>query len=132
MTQELINLLLVEDNHGDAELIQEMIAEFGGGDFEITHCTRLAEALDKIRDTRFQIVLSDLWLPDSYGLETFYRILIACPGAPVVVLSGNDDESAAIQAVHKGAQDYLVKGFIDGHQLIRSLRYAVARVRVPN
>lgn len=127
MNTDRINLLLIEDNEGDADLFTEMVEEFGGEDFHVVHCTRLTDAFEALDKDAFQVILSDLWLPDSCGIDTFHRLLAKDPGAPIVVLSGNDDEATAVKAVQCGAQDYLVKGFIDGYQLVRSLRYAVAR-----
>jgi DNA-binding response OmpR family regulator len=127
MSEQHIKLLLIEDNAGDADLISEMLHEFGGEGFLITHCLRLTQAFEALDREKADIVLSDLWLPDSHGIETFYRLRDKAGDTPIVVLTGNDDEKTAVQAVQQGAQDYLVKGFIDGYQLVRSLRYAVAR-----
>jgi phosphoserine phosphatase RsbU/P len=123
-----IPVLLVEDNAGDARLIQMLLAESGQGRFELRRTERLAGALRLMDEREFDAVLLDLSLPDSQGLETFRRLRAHAPGVPVVVLTGLDDETAAVQAVQDGAQDYLVKGQVaGGRQLVHSLRYAVGR-----
>ena len=124
-----IRILLVEDEANDAFLLQRALARTAPGQFEMTNVATLAEALQTLASTRFNVVLSDLSLPDSRGLETFERIHEADPGVAVVVLTGNDDERLAVRALNEGAQDYLVKGRVDGQSLVRSMRYAIERNR---
>ena len=120
-------ILLIEDNPGDARLIQEMLAETGGGRFELTHVDRLSAGLTCLAEERFALVLLDLSLPDSQGIDTFVQVQPHAPDIPVVVLTGNIDEEISSQAMRAGAQDYLVKGEIDGRLLARSIRYAIER-----
>src|SRR5579871_1612364 len=124
--------LLVEDNPGDARLIREMLRETGANaaSVELSIVDRLSAGLERISGGHFDLVLLDLSLPDSSGLETFERVHTLAPGVPVVVLSGLDDEAVAVRAVQFGAQDYLVKGQVDGGTILRSMRYAVERQRL--
>jgi len=125
-----LRLLLVEDNPGDARLIQEELKEVPSARFEVLHVPRMAEAEAVVRESPLDAVLLDLSLPDGHGLANISRLLQAAPAVPLVVLTGTDDERLAVQAVHQGAQDYLVKGQVTGPLLVRALRYAIERKRV--
>lgn len=126
-----IRVLVVEDNPGDAALIRYSLAEPGPGKFSIAHAPSLADATAQMQADSFDVILLDLSLPDSYGLETVKKILENMPHkAAVVVLSGLDDEELALEAVKQGAQDYLVKGRSDGDVLRRAIRYAIERQRI--
>jgi signal transduction histidine kinase len=127
-----IRALLVEDNPGDARLIREMLREAGTGQavVDLAHVDRLAAGLEHLVEPGVNLVLLDLSLPDSRGFETFARVHAAAPNLPIVVLSGLDDEALAVRAVQEGAQDYLVKGRVDGSTLLRSMRYAIERQRL--
>ena len=120
-------VLLVEDNPGDVLLLREVLTEFPNSPFELEHVDRLAPALERLNAGGIDLVLLDLSLPDSHGLETFARALALAPQVPIIVMSGLDDEALAIETVHEGAQDYLVKGQADSHLLTRSMRYAIER-----
>ncbi|HWP29422.1 MAG TPA: response regulator, partial [Chloroflexota bacterium] len=124
-----LNVLLIEDNPGDARLIQEMLAEGRNGVFRLERADRLAGGLARLAAGPVDVVLLDLSLPDGQGLDTFRRLHAQAPHVPVVVLSGLDDEEVAVRAVQEGAQDYLVKGQVDGPLLVRALRYAIERQR---
>jgi two-component sensor histidine kinase len=130
MTATLIRALLVEDNPGDARLLRESVIEVAAPQLAWTHVERLAEALHQLDEASFDVMLLDLSLPDTQGFDTFARAHAHHPDLPVVVLTGLDDEAMAIRTVQEGAQDYLVKGRIDGAALVRSLRYAIERCRV--
>ncbi len=121
-----IRVLLVEDNPGDARLIHELLLE-AQGRFELETVPRLAQAMERLDSGRFQLVLLDLSLPDSSGVGSFRSVLLRFPHVPLIVLSGLDDEQLAVQTVHEGAQDYLVKGHVDHHTLVRAIRYALKR-----
>ncbi len=123
------NVLLVEDNPGDARLLRYVLAEGAGDQFALEHVELLATALARLARGGISLVLLDLTLPDSMGLETFARTHAAAPQVPIIVLSGRDDEALAIQTVHAGAQDYLVKGAVDARLLVRAMRYAIERKR---
>ena len=122
-----IKTLLIEDNQGDARLIQEMLSEAGAAEFEIVHAEKLMEGLQRLIKERFDVVLLDLSLPDSQGLATFDKVHYQTPGVPILMLTGLDDEALAVKAVQKGAQDYLVKGKVDSNMLVRAIRYAIER-----
>lgn len=122
-----IRLLLVEDNPGDARLIRESLREAASLDFTLTHAERLSEALQRLEEAPADLVLLDLSLPDAHGIETVRRMLDAAPELPIVVLTGLADETVAMQAVQAGAQDYLVKGTVEGPTLVRAIRYAMER-----
>ena len=126
--QPTIRVLLVEDNPGDARLIQELLKEAKGGEFETAVVPRLSEAMEKLDRDHFQLILLDLTLPDSRGIETFYKMTAHAPLVPLIVLSGLDDEALALETVTAGAQDYLVKGQVDPRILERAIRYAMKRV----
>ena len=126
-TAETVKVLLVEDDPDDARLIQMMVSAAGAGFFSIEHVTRLNAGLKRLDEGGIGVVLADLSLPDSRGLDTFSRLHARAPKTPIIVLSGLDDTTLAVQAVHDGAQDFLVKGQVDGQLLVRALRYAIER-----
>ncbi|MDN5933740.1 MAG: SpoIIE family protein phosphatase, partial [Pseudonocardia sp.] len=119
-------MLLVEDDPGDAFLVGELLAEVEP-DLRLTVVATIAEAVDALAGC--ECVLLDLNLPGSNGLEGLRAVLAADAGAAVCVLTGVDDEHLGTAAVAAGAQDYLVKGKVDGPLLIRAIRYAVERRR---
>jgi signal transduction histidine kinase len=125
-----VRVLLVEDNPGDARLLEEIVADAGGGDITIRHVPALGEALTLLDLELFDVALLDLSLPDAHGLEVLEQVHGRAPALPIVVLSGLEDEELAVSAVHEGAQDYLVKRHLQGELLVRSLRYAIERAHV--
>jgi two-component system, cell cycle sensor histidine kinase and response regulator CckA len=125
-----LNILLVEDNPGDALLLREILAEAGPKLFHLVHVTSLSSALQHLQAESVDVFLLDLSLPDAHGLETVTRARAAAPDIPIVVLTGLNDEGFAVHAVREGAQDYLVKGQIDRHVLVRAMRYAIERHRM--
>jgi signal transduction histidine kinase len=127
MSTEPTKVLLVEDNLGDARLLYEGLEEALPDQFRMTHVRRLSEALEYLWEETCDVVLLDLGLPDSHGLDTLVVTRAQAPGVPIVVLTGFQDESLAGEALHGGAQDYLVKGQVDSKLLARSLRYAIVR-----
>jgi diguanylate cyclase (GGDEF)-like protein/PAS domain S-box-containing protein len=120
-------LLLIEDNPGDARLLREMLNEAGANNTEMTHAVSMGAAEEQLAEKVFDIILLDLGLPDAQGLEAIRRTRAVAPRAPLVVLTGLDDESLATHALQEGAQDYLIKGQIDTRGLLRALRYAIER-----
>ncbi|MBN2465196.1 sigma-54-dependent Fis family transcriptional regulator [candidate division WOR-3 bacterium] len=129
MPEESIRLLLVEDNPGDADLVREMLDAASAPRFDLSHASRLSDGLTLLAGGGHDVVLLDLGLPDSAGLETFYRLHSSAPWIPVVVLTGSTDWETGVQAVAAGAQDFLVKGTVDGNTLARRIRYALERKR---
>jgi PAS domain S-box-containing protein len=123
-----LRVLLVEDNTTDALVACDELAQAIDVAFTVEQATRLQTALALLAGASFDVVLLDLSLPDCDGLDTFLRLRAAAPELPVVVLSHRVDEALALQAVHAGAQDYLVKGGAEG-LLVRAIRYAIERAR---
>jgi len=125
-----MRILLVEDNPGDARLLRESFAQ-GETSFDVTHVERLSEALERLREPEnFDVVLLDLSLPDSSGLETVRSVLDACGRIPIVVLTGLADYDLGVEALRNGAQDYLVKGEINHRALVKAILYACERKRM--
>ena len=120
-------LLLVEDNQGDARLLEEMLNERSLNGTEVSHVTTMCDAESHLGRHVVDIIVLDLGLPDAHGVEAIRRAHAAAPRIPLVVLTGLDDESLAAQALQEGAQDYLLKGQIETRGLLRSLRYAIER-----
>ena len=123
------SVLLIEDNAGDARLIREMLYEEENAPFDLRSVDRLSRGLEALSKQAASLVLLDLSLPDSHGLDTFSKVYAHAPKVPIIVLSGNDDETLALYAVKSGAQDYLVKGRIDRELLLRAMQYAIERKR---
>jgi Flp pilus assembly CpaE family ATPase len=124
---EPMKILLLEDNPGDVRLIREALSEAENFSYQVVQVERLVEALQRLRVEKFDVILMDLSLPDSRGLNTLTYVHEQAPNVPAVVLTGLDDESMALNAVRGGAQDYLVKGQVSSASLVRCLRYAVER-----
>ncbi|HML05475.1 MAG TPA: response regulator [Methanobacterium sp.] len=130
MLNKVIKVLLIEDNDADARLIKEMFKEISKPKYELIHFINLQEGLKALDKDTFDILLLDLSLPDSKGLETFEKAHEYDPKIPIVILSGLDDEEVAIKAVRQGAQDYLMKGDVNNRILSRALNYAIERKNV--
>lgn len=127
-----VRVLLVEDNPGDARLVKETLAHAKGARFDVVWCDRLAKGIDRVSQGGIDVVLLDLLLPDSYGFDTLDWFHDHAPTLPIVVLTSVEDEAFALEAVKRGAQDFLIKSHIDGSHgdsLVRTLRYAVDRQR---
>ena len=127
VSKETIQILLIEDNPGDTRLIQEWLAEDSSFCFKLKTADTLSDGLEKLKNRNIDLVLLDLDLPDCLGLNTFRRIFTSYPETPIVVLTGDGDESTAIKAISEGAQDYLIKGALSGWILYRSLIFALER-----
>ncbi len=125
-----IRILLIEDNPGDVRLIQEMLDQAVQDGYQVECADRLSKGLECLVKGGIDVVLLDLGLPDSQGLDTFGKVHAQAPAVPIVLLTGLDDAMLAIQAVRQGAQDYLVKGDVDSKLLRHALHYAVERKRV--
>ncbi len=123
-------LLLVEDNPGDARLIREMLGGQGGDGSDLTVVESMRRAEEHLAAGAFDLVLLDLGLPDAWGLEAVRRAHAAASGVALIVLTGLDDEALATEALHEGAQDYLIKGEIESRGLVRAVRYAIERKRL--
>jgi Flp pilus assembly CpaE family ATPase len=123
-------VLLIEDNPGDAELVKAALAEGGEAAFEVFCAEALLPGLDRLARGDIDLVLLDLSLPDSHGLEGLNAVRTYAPSIPVVLLTGWDSESLALRAMQSGAQDYLVKGKLQGPALARILQHAIVRQRI--
>jgi PAS domain S-box-containing protein len=128
MNEEL-TVLVVEDNPADLDLIMDVLPETGPRRFKVESATRLAAAIARLAAGGIDVVLLDLGLPDSQGLDTLRAVAGAIPRVPIVVLTGHDDEVTGQGAVRQGAQDYLVKGTMPIRMLGRFLRFAAERHR---
>ena len=129
MEQDNVRVLLIEDNPGDARLVLEMLSEVADMPLEMEHAERLSTGLECLEGDGIDIVLSDLSLPDSRGLDAVVQVQTRSPHVPIVVLTGFADESLGVQAIRLGAQDYLVKQEIHAGVLSRVIRYALERKR---
>lgn len=121
-----IRVLLLEDTDVDAQVVESVLRRYS---FAVHRARHLTDALIALRSDEFDVILSDLGLPDSDGLATVEALRQQAPATPLVVMTGRDDESTALRAVATGAQDYLVKGSTDANALVRAMRYAVERGR---
>src|SRR6202049_3962417 len=130
MKEKALQVLVVEDNAGDARLLREMFSKEKPGSFELTHLLRMSEAVIHLEKGGVDVVLLDMGLPDGHGLHTVRRAHAAAPGVPVIVITGLDDEALAAKAMKEGAQDYLIKGQIENRALPRALRHAIERHRM--
>jgi two-component system phosphate regulon sensor histidine kinase PhoR len=129
MSVASFKVLLIEDNPGDARLLREMLVEIGDAPFELEWADRLSAGLDRLAKGDIDAILLDLSLPDSQGLGTFTQVYAQASHIPITVLTGLDDATLAVRAVREGAQDYLVKGSMDGNLLARTIRYGIERKR---
>ena len=129
------NILLIEDNPGDALLIREMYrdADVVGEEYKITRVDRVSAAIQILRiEHSIDLILSDMSLPDSQGLETLNQLAAAASELPVIFMTGTNDEVFVKAAIKAGAQDYLVKGHIDAQLLSRATTYAIERKKTQN
>jgi signal transduction histidine kinase len=126
MNDKRTRALLVEDNPGDAFIVQEQLSR-SGNCFDVESAEDLSAAMMSVSIHQPDVVLLDLNLPDSRGTETVRKMMHKIPHVPVLVLTGQDDEEMGVRAVQEGAQDYLVKGNLDGGRLVRAIKYAIER-----
>lgn len=127
---DTLQALLIEDNPGDVRLIREMLSEAGPTQVNVTVHDRLADGRAALKAASFDVILLDLTLPDSVGMESLTGLGPGSIDAAVIVLTGLDDEAVAVEALRKGSQDYLVKDRMTPEILLRSIRYAIERKRV--
>lgn len=127
METKIIRILLIEDNPDDVFFLRMVLRKIDGTSFQLEPAETLAKGLKRLESGDIDIVLLDLTLPDSMGLDTFQMVKTQCGGTPVIVLSGIDDETIAVNAVHSGAEDYLVKGRVDSQLITRAIIYAIER-----
>jgi len=120
-------ILYIEDNIDHKHLLEDMLKEINGNKFELICCEDLSTGLELLKDREIDLVLLDLGLPETKGIETFNKVHPLAADIPIIVLTSLDDRETAIKAAEKGAQDYLLKGHIDPFSLERSIRYAIER-----
>jgi DNA-binding response OmpR family regulator len=130
MTQQELKVLLIEDNPGDAFLIKFYLGESTSPVFHVSHSEDVKGGLDLLAKEKFDIILSDMNLPDSFGVDTIKSILTKYPGNLVIVLTGLTDEEVGLETVRYGAQDFLVKGKFDGKVLISSVMFSFERFKL--
>ena len=131
MEDKAIRILLIEDSPGDVRLITEELSDGTRTKYDFHNTVSLAEGIAYLESAKqVDVILEDLFLPDSSGLESFHQIHARFPDLPVVILTGSDDHDLALQAVKEGAQDYIVKGDIRRETLERIMRYAIERNRL--
>lgn len=124
---ETVEILLFEDNPGDTGLIEFMLEESTDFSYELKNVETLNEGLELLKYHSFDVILLDLGLPDSDGIETFIEVNRKCHETPIIILTGLTDERTGINAVKMGAQDYLVKGQVESKLLERSIKYSIER-----
>ncbi|MFH0909589.1 MAG: response regulator [bacterium] len=127
MQDKPIRILQVEDDPVEVQLVHDMLSRREGVTYDICRAASLCEALARLQSMTFDAILLDLTLPDSREINTFQRVRAEAVDTPIIVLSGYGDREFARTAVRNGAQDFLVKGHVDGHLLDCSIRYAIER-----
>jgi DNA-binding response OmpR family regulator len=130
MANQELKVLLIEDNPGDAFLIKFYLGESTEPVFQVSHAETVKAALDLLEENTFDIILSDMNLPDSFGMDTIKTVLGNYPGNLVIVLTGLSDEEVGLETVKYGAQDFLVKGKFDGKVLISTVMFAFERFKL--
>ncbi|MCX5708244.1 MAG: ATP-binding protein [Candidatus Omnitrophica bacterium] len=127
MDEKRIKVLLIEDSVFDTKLIKDLCRESCSNQFELDQRENLSEAFKALKEKNFDLILLDLTLPEAEGLETLAKVNGRYPRIPIIVLTRTDDETLALKSVSMGAQDYLIKGQVDGVILKRSIRYGIER-----
>jgi two-component sensor histidine kinase len=127
MKDKQIKVLLIEDNPGDVRFIQEMLGEKSSASFDLVCADKLQTGLKHLARGDIDVVLLDLGLPDSQGVDTLIKVQAQAPEVPIVVFTGLNDEKTGLEAVKRGAQDYLIKGSANGNLLVSAIRYAIER-----
>ena len=130
MKAQLLKVILVEDNFKEAALFKKVLSEARRVRFELTHTRRLEETIKLLEQDSFDLILLDLCLPDSQGLETVASVRAQALLTPIVVLTDGDDEELAANAMRSGAQDYLIKAQVNSPLLVRVLCHAIERAQL--
>lgn len=130
MINQPLHILLLEDNPGDVRIIQVMLADGNGSKFTLESVSRLSKGIERLALGSIDLILLDLSLPDSQGIDTFLELYKHASLIPIVVLTGHSDDSVALKTIHEGAEDYLVKGEINGKLITHCIRYAIERHRL--
>ena len=122
-----IPILLIEDNPIDAQLLSTLLQKYSQPKFNVQWVSLVQEGIQQLKTAKFDAILLDLELPDSYGSDTFQMVHAVAKSVPIIILSGVNNSELAVELVGQGAQDYLVKGTIDQEMIVRSIRYALER-----
>jgi MinD-like ATPase involved in chromosome partitioning or flagellar assembly/ActR/RegA family two-component response regulator len=130
MSSAPTKILLIEDNPADARLIQETLSGMSGAELDLWWADRLSTGLKQLAEAKVSVVLLDLSLPDSQGLDTLTKLRAQAPDVPVIVVTGLDDEDLALRAAREGAQDYVLKGSINPQTMARLIRFAIERHKI--
>ncbi len=130
MSSAATSILLIEDNPADARLIQETLTGAGGAAVDLWWAERLSTGLKQLAETEVDVVLLDLSLPDSQGLDTFLKLRAQAPDIPVIVVTGLDDEELALRAAREGVQDYVLKNSASLLSLARLIRFTIERHKI--
>ena len=126
-----IKVLLIENNENDADLARRPLRKESNPPFDVDWVKDLSTGLERIARGGIDVIVLDLGLPDSKGLESFTRIQAQASDLPIIILTGSyRDDALALQALKQGAQDYLMKGELDGKMLVRVIRYAIERKQI--
>ena len=132
MKKRVFKILLVEDNFADARLFQEILSEGDLHSYTIDHADRISSARTKLDEKNCDVVILDLSLPDSSGIDSVKSMCESNPEIPIIVLTGLSDNEAALEALQNGAQDYIIKGEVNYHLLEKSIYYAMERKNISN
>src|SRR5271157_4443456 len=125
-----ISILLIEDNAGDTRLVKEYLQDAKWFSTTLMQVDRLKDGLEILCKDEIHVIVLDLNLPDSQGLNTLQKVIQNFPHIPIVILTGFNDESTILTALQEGAQDYIVKGELTPNLLTKSIRYAIERHRI--
>lgn len=128
--KKVLSLLVIEDNPSDFLIIEQMLRSLGDNAFSVEHAVDCKSAERFLLNGTFDLILLDLMLPDSDGIDSFFRIKSKSNQQPILILSGVKDADLALRAVQNGAQDYLMKGDFDDKWLVKAIRYAIERHRL--
>jgi DNA-binding response OmpR family regulator len=127
MANGAFHVLVVEDDPADVARVRDLLSEADLGETRLTQVVRLMDAREKLQLGGVDLIFLDLWLPDSFGLETFEALHRTAPDVPILVLTGVHDEAVALRAIEQGAKGFLVKGQWDGGLLAHSIRFGLGR-----
>lgn len=127
MKENYIKVLMIEDSRPYAQLVLELIEEARGIEISLDHSFRVSTGLEYLKKEVYDVILLDLTLPDSSGIDTLKKVQAEAENVPIVVMTSLDDEDLTSKALQSGAQDYLIKGEFDSNLLVRALKYAIER-----
>jgi DNA-binding NtrC family response regulator len=128
--RQLINVLLIEDDPDYAEFIRVVLMRAKDVQIDLHNAERLSSAFERLGREQYDLIMSDLLLPDSEGIETFLKLRAQYPDIPIIVLTALNDINLALKAMQDGAQDYLIKGEFGGDVLVRAMRYSMERQKL--